>query len=334
MAAGVRAVPCGGVLPEGGVRPREALGTLVRRVTEGAAGPADPLCAARPHSPPPAAAAAGLAASSLGSSPDSWDQAPAASESTARTCRAAARPVYGGGRGDASAAGADALVDTGGAESNLLGVGPVREGRGRDVRVVCGADAHHSVHRAAGPAGLAEPLRVPAAGRVFAAEALRAALQAQEPGAPGLVVATAGTNQPGAVGSLDELVGAVRAFGARLHVAAGYGGMLLFSGRLRSGVAVVEWADLGGGAGEDDSGTGAGAGGRGGGGVLWLKAVLLGPYAGRSDPESLLKHVRDALPSLPAQRAQHSRPSPPARRGPRPPAPVTSSITSTRSHLS
>ncbi|WP_314172816.1 pyridoxal phosphate-dependent decarboxylase family protein [Streptomyces winkii] len=254
VASRVGAVLSGGVLPERGTGEREALASLVRMVAEGAADPADPLCAAHLHCPPLAvAAAADLAASAVNPSLDSWDQAPAASELEARTCRALARLVYGeAGRGTVrrggpaeGGAGAvpDALVTTGGTESNQLGLLLARERLGRDVRVVCGTGAHHSVHRAAWLLGLPEPVRVPSPGGVLRPAALRAALAAQEPGAPVLVVATAGTTDAGAVDPLAELAAVAGEFGARLHVDAAYGGMLLFSRRLLGRLAGLERAD-------------------------------------------------------------------------------------------
>ncbi|SCK23709.1 aminotransferase class V-fold PLP-dependent enzyme [Streptomyces sp. WMMB 322] len=255
VAAGVAEVLRSGVIPERGTGAREALGSLVRLLAEGAADPADPLCAAHLHCPPLAvAAAAELGASALNPSLDSWDQAPAASELEAWTCRALARLVYhdgsggdGGPCGDGAAggrdAGPDALVTTGGTESNQLGLLLARERLGPDVRVLCGANAHHSVHRAAWLLGLPEPVRVPAPGGALDPGALRATLAAQGRDTPVLVVATAGTTDAGAVDPLGELAEAAREFGARLHVDAAYGGMLLFSRRLRPLLAGLERAD-------------------------------------------------------------------------------------------
>lgn len=88
VAARVRAA--GDVLPQDG--DPDALRTLVHALAEGAADPADPLCAAHLHCPPLAVAtAADLAASVLNPSLDSWDQAPAASELEALVTRALAR---------------------------------------------------------------------------------------------------------------------------------------------------------------------------------------------------------------------------------------------------
>ncbi|SCK29342.1 L-2,4-diaminobutyrate decarboxylase [Streptomyces sp. WMMB 714] len=245
-----------GVLPEEGTGAVEALSSLVGLAAEGAADPADPLCAAHLHCPPLAvAAAADLSASVLNPSMDSWDQAPAASELEASVCRALAGLLYGGGRGGVDG-GPDALVTTGGTESNQLGVLLAREASGPGVRVVCGVNAHHSVPRAAWLLGLPEPVRVAAPRGVLEPAGLRAALESlgtRAPGAPVLVVATAGTTDTGAIDPLDELADVVREFdvrsrsggggGVRLHVDAAYGGMLLFSSGLRARLSGLERAD-------------------------------------------------------------------------------------------
>ncbi|RCG21985.1 aspartate aminotransferase family protein [Streptomyces diacarni] len=270
----------GAVLPEVGAGAGAALDALVGAVAAGAADPAEPLCAAHLHCPPLAvAAAADVAASALNPSMDSWDQAPAASTLEAMVCRELARLVFPGADGaeaDAGArsgpgtdalahtdsaagtntgtaantdtgtyAGADALVTSGGTEANQLGLLLARQAAraaGGQVRVVCGANAHHSVHRSAWLLGLAPPLVVPTPRGVLEPAALKAALDGLE-GAPALVVATAGTTDTGDVDPLAELVGVARGHGARVHVDAAYGGPLLFSERLRGRLAGLRWAD-------------------------------------------------------------------------------------------
>ncbi|AXK35182.1 aspartate aminotransferase family protein [Streptomyces armeniacus] len=244
----------GGVLPEEGVGADAALAALVRVLAEGAADPADPLCAAHLHCPPLAvAAAADLAASALNPSMDSWDQAPAASELESLTCAALAGLVYGADTGRAERR-ADALVTTGGTESNQLGVLLARELHGPGVRLVCGENAHHSVHRAAWLLGLAPPLVVPAPRGVLDPAALdgvlSGALESASSGAPGqrdggraLVVATAGTTDAGEIDPLPEVADVAARHGVRLHVDAAYGGPLLFSGALRGRLAGLERAD-------------------------------------------------------------------------------------------
>ncbi|NLU67550.1 aminotransferase class V-fold PLP-dependent enzyme [Streptomyces sp. HNM0574] len=240
----------GPAVPEWGVGAEAALRDLVGVLAAGAADPADPLCAAHLHCPPLAvAAAADLAVSALNPSMDSWDQAPAASELEAVTCRELAGRVFAG-RGSSGAGGGvpDALVTTGGTESNQLGVLLAREVLGPEVRVVCGEFAHHSVHRAAWLLGLRAPVVVPSPAGVLEASALERVLSelVPESGAAGprvLVVATAGTTDTGAVDPLAEVAAVVRRFGVRLHVDAAYGGSLLFSERLRGLLAGVECAD-------------------------------------------------------------------------------------------
>jgi L-2,4-diaminobutyrate decarboxylase len=219
VAARVRAA-LGDVLPEQG--DPDALRTLVHTLAEGAADPADPLCAAHLHCPPLAVAtAADLAASALNPSLDSWDQAPAAAELEALTTRALAR----------QAGLADSLITTGGTESNLLALLLARERHGPGLRLVCGANAHHSLPRAAWLLGLPEPVIVPAPAGTLDPAALDDALT-QLPG-PLLVAATAGTTDAGLIDPLPDIASRCTAHRARLHIDAAYGGGLLFSDRHR-----------------------------------------------------------------------------------------------------
>ncbi|MGW7526381.1 pyridoxal phosphate-dependent decarboxylase family protein [Streptomyces sp. NPDC054783] len=247
LAAGTRAR--GGPLPGGGpeaVAARvadvlgdalpgqgdpDALRALVHALAEGAADPADPLCAAHLHCPPLAVAtAADLAVSILNPSLDSWDQAPAASALEAAVTRALAR-----------AAGlSDALVTTGGTESNQLALLLAREAYGGSVRLVCGANAHHSLPRAAWLLGLPDPVVVPAAGGTLDLAALDEALTTLS--GPLLVAATAGTTDAGLIDPLPEIAGLCAVHGARLHIDAAYGGCLLFSDRHRDRLAGIQAA--------------------------------------------------------------------------------------------
>lgn len=233
----------GGPLPEGGpqavtarvraavgeVLPRhgdpDALHTLVRAFAAGAADPADPLCAAHLHCPPLAVAtAADLAASALNPSLDSWDQAPAASALETLVTRALADEVHAD----------DALVTTGGTESNQLALLLARETQHapEPLRLVCGANAHHSLRRAAWLLGLPEPIVVPTPAGILTPAALDEALT-QLPH-PILVTATAGTTDAGLIDPLPDLADLCAARGARLHVDAAYGGGLLLSDRHRN----------------------------------------------------------------------------------------------------
>ncbi|MGA6222640.1 pyridoxal phosphate-dependent decarboxylase family protein [Streptomyces umbrinus] len=234
-----------GPLPAGGptevaARLREALGdpfpehgdedalrTLVQALAAGAADPADPLCTAHLHCPPLAVAtAADLAASVLNPSLDSWDQAPAASELEALVTRALAAEVYGE-TGQARSAG-DALVTTGGTESNQLALLLAREHHGH-TQLVCAENAHHSLRRATWLLGLPEPVTVPAPAGTMDPAALGEALTAL-PG-PLLVAATAGTTDAGLIDPLPDIAALCETHGARLHIDAAYGGGLLFSDR-------------------------------------------------------------------------------------------------------
>ncbi|AZM45479.1 aspartate aminotransferase family protein [Streptomyces sp. WAC 06738] len=216
------------VLPDTGVGADAALAGLVRLLAEGAADPADPHCAAHLHAPPLAvAAAADLAAGALNPSLDSWDQAPAAAELEAEVAAAVAAEVHPG------AARPDALVTTGGTEANQLALLLARELLGPGVQVVAGASAHHSVRRAAWLLGMRAPHVVPTPRGVLDPAAVRDVLaEIRGPGGapgPALVVATAGTTDAGAVDPLPALADAAAAHGARLHVDAAYGGLLLLA---------------------------------------------------------------------------------------------------------
>ncbi|QLE71617.1 aspartate aminotransferase family protein [Streptomyces rectiverticillatus] len=277
-----RALP---VLPETGTGAHEALHTLVAALAEGAADPAHPHCAAHLHCPPLAlAAAADLAAAALNPSLDSWDQAPAATALEALTTRALASLAYP--RHPAP----DALVTTGGTESNQLALllareaardtpgetaggtawaaaraaagqaarrparepapgsalGSAPEPTGRTtppLRIVCGANAHHSIHRAAWLLGLPTPLTLPTPTGILDPALVHTALT--DPGATGtptLVIATAGTTDTGRIDPLPALAALCHTHGARLHIDASYGGPLLFSDALRPALAGLDRA--------------------------------------------------------------------------------------------
>ncbi|MER6269851.1 pyridoxal phosphate-dependent decarboxylase family protein [Streptomyces sp. NPDC001797] len=219
----------GDVLPDDG--DPDALRTLVTAVAEGAADPADPLCAAHLHCPPLAVAtAADLAASALNPSLDSWDQAPAAAALEALVTRTLAHTIGL----------PDAVVTTGGTESNQLALLLAREALGSGLRLVHGANAHHSLPRAAWLLGLPDPVVVPAPNGTLDPAALHAALTHLP--RPLLVAATAGTTDAGLIDPLPEIAGLCAAHGARLHVDAAYGGGLAFSDRHRDKLAGLERA--------------------------------------------------------------------------------------------
>ncbi|MGA5065832.1 pyridoxal phosphate-dependent decarboxylase family protein [Streptomyces exfoliatus] len=214
----------GEALPHHGTDPHEALRTLVRTLAAGAADPAHPLCAAHLHTPPLAlAAAADLAASALNPSMDSWDQAPAASALEAQVTAALAAEIH------PQADRPDALVTTGGTESNQLALLLARERHGPALRTVVGANAHHSFHRAAWLLGLPEPVTVPTPNGTIDPAALHEALTTLTGPGPVVVAATAGTTDEGLIDPLPALADTCDAHHADLHVDAAYGGPLLFS---------------------------------------------------------------------------------------------------------
>ncbi|MFF4797577.1 pyridoxal phosphate-dependent decarboxylase family protein [Streptomyces sp. NPDC001351] len=227
VAARLRAA-LGDVLPQHG--DPHALHTLVHALAAGAADPADPLCAAHLHCPPLAVAtAADLAASVLNPSLDSWDQAPAASELETLVTRALAAEIYAGA---ATPPSPDALITTGGTESNQLALLLARETHGTGLRLICGANAHHSLPRAAWLLGLPDPVTIPAPTGTLDPAALDKALTTL-PG-PHLVAATAGTTDAGLIDPLPEIAALCTAHHARLHIDAAYGGGLLLSDRHRN----------------------------------------------------------------------------------------------------
>ncbi|MEV6794694.1 pyridoxal-dependent decarboxylase [Streptomyces sp. NPDC051320] len=224
------------VLPETGTGAEEALRTLVHTLAQGAADPADPRCAAHLHCPPLAvAAAADLAASALNPSMDSWDQAPAASELETLVTRALAAEIYPTG---------DALITTGGTESNQLALLLARERHGT-VQLVHGANAHHSLHRAAWLLGLPEPLTVPTPHGTLDPAALHETLHTARTRdthrgprpATLLVAATAGTTDAGLIDPLPDIADVCDHHHAELHIDASYGGPLLFSDTHRTKLA-------------------------------------------------------------------------------------------------
>jgi len=224
-----------GVLPEHGTGASDALAELTGVLTAGSVDPAHPWCAAHLHCPPLAvAAAADLVASVLNPSMDSWDQAPAASQLEGELVAALARLCY------PDAATPDAVITSGGTESNLVGLLLARETRGA-VQPVCGRTAHHSVARAAWLLGLPAPLVVDCPGQRMSTDALATVLGAVT--GPAAVVATAGTTDAGTIDPLVDIAELTGRAGAWLHVDAAYGGAALFSHDLAPLLAGLGAAD-------------------------------------------------------------------------------------------
>ncbi len=222
------------LLPEYGVGDDAAIAELSRLVTAGSVDPSHPWCAAHLHGPTLAvAAAADLVASMLNPSMDSWDQAPVASELERELTTALARLCF------AAAPHPDAVITSGGTESNTLGLLLAREAGA--TQPVCGRNAHHSVARAAWLLGLPAPLVVDTEGGRMRADHLAEVLTSVAGRA--IVVATAGTTDTGVIDPLPEIARVARAAGAWLHVDAAYGGAVLFSDRLAPRLAGLELAD-------------------------------------------------------------------------------------------
>ncbi|WP_030951944.1 pyridoxal phosphate-dependent decarboxylase family protein, partial [Streptomyces sp. NRRL S-481] len=197
---------------------------------------AHPLCAAHLHGPPLAlATAADLAASALNPSLDSWDQGPGASELETLVTAALAKDIY------PHSETADSLITTGGTEANQLALLLARETHGGTVRLVCGANAHHSLRRAAWLLGLPQPVVVPTPTGTLDPVTLDETLT-RTPG-PLLVAATAGTTDAGLIDPLPQIAAHCTAHGARLHIDAAYGGALLFSDRHRPRLTGLDTAD-------------------------------------------------------------------------------------------
>ncbi|MFF2849359.1 pyridoxal phosphate-dependent decarboxylase family protein [Streptomyces sp. NPDC058001] len=228
---------CEPLFPERGIGDDAAVRALVRVLAEGAADPAEPLCAAHLHCPPLAVAtAADLAVSALNPSLDSWDQAPAASELETLVVEALAAEVYGTGRTPAPGG----IVTTGGTEANQLALLLGRETLG-PVQVVCGGNSHHSVARGAWMLGLPPARVLPTPRGVLDPDAVTEALDRID--GPALVVATGGTTDAGLIDPLPRIADLCAAHGARFHVDAAYGGGLLFSDILRPRVDGIARAD-------------------------------------------------------------------------------------------
>jgi L-2,4-diaminobutyrate decarboxylase len=228
------------LLPENGIGADAAIRELTRLLAAGSVDPSHPWCAAHLHTPPLAVAAvADLVAGVLNPSLDSWDQAPMASELERELTGAFARLCY------PVAPAPDAVITSGGTESNVLGLLLARHTaaeRGYSVvRPVCGVNAHHSVARAAWLLGLPEPLVVACHGGRMRPDSLADVLA--DLYEPAVVVATAGTTDAGMVDPLPAIAEVTQRANAFLHVDAAYGGAALLSEELRPVLDGLEQAD-------------------------------------------------------------------------------------------
>ena len=224
-------------LPRHGVGADAALSQICAAFAAGSVNPAHPLCAAHLHAPPLAvAAAADIAAGLLNASMDSWDQAPSASTLERLVTAALAGLVYPRTRAP------DALITTGGTESNLVALLLGRERAGARLQLICGANAHHSLPRAAWMLGLPPAVIVPTGSDgLLRPEHVARAVAAT--GGPMVVAATAGTTDHGGLDPVPELAAVAAEHGAFFHVDAAYGGGLLFSDQRRHLLAGLDRAD-------------------------------------------------------------------------------------------
>lgn len=236
-AVAQRCAELGPLWGETGTGARAALHDLTGSFVAGSVDPAHPWCAAHLHCPPLAVAtAADVLVSAMNPSMDSWDQAPAASELERVLTAELAALCF------PEAAAPDALITSGGTESNLLGMLLAREwADGRAVRTICGRNAHHSVTRAAWLLGLPEPIIVDCVAERIRTDDLATVLAATE--GPVVVTATAGTTDAGEIDPLPEIAELAHRHGAWLHVDAAYGGAALVSSRLRPLLAGLDRAD-------------------------------------------------------------------------------------------
>ncbi|MGH3342954.1 MAG: pyridoxal phosphate-dependent decarboxylase family protein [Carbonactinosporaceae bacterium] len=227
------------LLPDQGLGAVDALTTLTRSLTSGAADPADPACAAHLVCPPLAVAvAADLVVSALNPSLDSWDQAPAATTLEPALIRTLAQlagydPRLAGG-----------VLTTGATASNLMGLFLAREDAvrrgsraGGRLLVLCSHAAHFSVARAASVVGIGEAgvigVRTGTDHRMDPRALARTISAVRARGdVPAAVVATAGTTDLGSIDPLREIAAVTREHRVWLHVDAAYGGGVLFSPRL------------------------------------------------------------------------------------------------------
>lgn len=119
---------------------------------------------------------------------------------------------------------------------------------GARIAILCGAQTHYSIARAAGIAGLGTdgvfPIATDASFRSDPQGIDAAARAARRAGYRRFVlVATAGSTATGSFDDLDAFADAARRLGAWLHVDAAHGGGLLFSRRLRKLLRGLERAD-------------------------------------------------------------------------------------------
>ena len=237
----------------------EQLSATLRTVISNSVAVSNPHTAAHLHCPPLLSAlATEVVITALNQSMDSFDQAPIASVMEQKMvrwlCAEAGLP-----------ASADGTFTTGGSQSNYMGLLLARDAillkrwdwaaqkaglppEARRLRILCSEVAHFTVEKSASQLGLGSDAVVRIAidehFRMKPAALLTALRTLEDSGlVPMAVVATAGTTDFGSVDPLPEIASISREANLWLHIDAGYGGALLFSGQHRKKVAGIESAD-------------------------------------------------------------------------------------------
>lgn len=210
---------------------------LVRRVLDESIQLHHPSYMGHQVCPPfPAAAIADLLISTLNQSTAVWEMSPIATVIEKEVVRwLADRAGY--------PAGSEQTFVSGGSAANLTGLLAARarwkaEETGRRPVILCSADAHYSIARAAAILGLPPEatikVKTDAEHRldVDALDEVLAAIEADEERSVLAIVATAGSTATGAFDQLEEIAGLRDRYRTWLHVDAAHGASVLLSARL------------------------------------------------------------------------------------------------------
>ena len=215
----------------------EAAEALVRRVLDESIQLHHPSYMGHQVCPPfPAASLADLLISTLNQSTAVWEMSPIATMIEKEVVRwLADRAGY--------PAGSEGTFVSGGSAANLTGLLAARarwnaEATGKRPVILCSADAHYSIARAAAIIGLPPEatikVKTDAQHRldVDALDEVLAAIEADEERSVLAIVATAGSTATGAFDQLEEIAGLRDRYRTWLHVDAAHGASVLLSARL------------------------------------------------------------------------------------------------------
>lgn len=223
---------------------------LIRFLTDGAIQLHHPSYMGHQVCPPfPTAVIADLVISTLNQSTAVWEMSPVATLVEQEVTRWLARRA---GYDDQSLG----TAVSGGSSANLTGLLAARarwmasgERSSKRAIVLCSADAHYSVARAASIMGIASDcvVKVPTddSHRLDpqALDAVLSGLEKEQERSVMAVVATSGSTATGAFDDLNAIAARCRAHGVWLHVDAAHGASVLLSERLRALVSGLEQAD-------------------------------------------------------------------------------------------